>query len=206
MRELLSVAKVAKPEEKTGKQKMKLRIPRGSGFTRLILGPTGRIVIILVSLFAIAGLGAFTYFYARYARIIDEKLRAGIFANSAKIFAAPESVSVGDAMTPNDIATDLRRSGYTESRGNPIGYYQIHSNSIEIFPQSDSYFDQEPGLIRFANGKISQIVSLQDNTGAQSIPVGAAAHPGDLRPGAREAAHGEVPRYPQGSGGSRHLD
>ena len=155
---------MAKPEEKTGQQKMKVRIPRGSGFTRLILGPTGRIFIILFSLFVIAGLGTFTYFYARYARIIDEKLRAGVFANSAKIFAAPESVSVGDAMTPNDIATDLRRSGYTESRGNPMGYYQIHSNYIEIFPQSDSYFDQEPGLIRFANGKISQIVSLQDNT------------------------------------------
>ena len=164
MRELVSVAKVAKPEEKTGKQKMKLRIPRGSGFTRLILGPTGRILIILLSLFAIAGLGAFTYFYASYARIIDEKLRAGVFANSAKIFAAPESVSVGDAMTPNEIAADLRRSGYTESRGNPIGYYQLHPNSIEIFPATDSYFDQEPGLIRFANGKISQIVSLQDNT------------------------------------------
>jgi penicillin-binding protein 1B len=161
MRELPVVPKI---EEKTAKQKMKLRIPRGSGFTRLILGPTGRIVIIVLSLFAIAGLGAFTYFYARYARVIDEKLRAGVFANSAKIFAAPESVSVGDAMTPNDIATDLRRSGYTESRGNPIGYYQIHSNSIEVFPQADSYFDQEPGLIRFANGKISQIVSLQDNT------------------------------------------
>ena len=155
---------VAKSDEKNGKQKMKLRIPRGSGMTRLVLGPTGRIFIILFSLFVIAGLGAFTYFYARYARIIDEKLRAGVFANSAKIFAAPESVSVGDAMTPNDIATDLRRSGYTESRGNPVGYYQIHSNAIEVFPQSDSYFDQEPGLIRFAGGKISQIISLQDNT------------------------------------------
>src|SRR4051812_39990196 len=161
MRELQVVPKT---EEKTARQKMKVRIPRGSGLTHLVLGPTGRIVIILFSLFVIVGLGAFTYFYARYARIIDGKLRAGIFANSAKIFAAPESVAVGDAITPNDIATDLRRSGYTESRGNPVGYYQIHSNSIEIFPQSDSYFDQEPGLIRFANGKISQIVSLQDNT------------------------------------------
>jgi penicillin-binding protein 1B len=118
----------------------------------------------MFSLLVIAGLGTFTFFYARYARVIDEKLRAGVFANSAKIFAAPESVSVGDAITPDVIATDLRRSGYTESPGNPVGYYKIHSNYIEIFPQSDSYFDQEPGLIRFAKGKISQVVSLQDNT------------------------------------------
>src|ERR1017187_9470552 len=155
---------VAKSDEKSARQKMKLRILHGSGFAHLILGPTGRILIVVFSLFVIAGLGAFTFFYARYARVIDEKLRAGVFANSAKIFAAPESVSVGDAIPPDVIATDLRRSGYTESRGNPVGYYQLHPDYIEIFPQSDSYFEQEPGLIRFANGRISQIVSLQDNT------------------------------------------
>jgi penicillin-binding protein 1B len=155
---------VAKSDDNTARQKMKLRIPRGSGFTRLMLSPAGRIFIIVFSLIVIAGLVTFTFFYARFARVIDEKLRAGVFANSAKIFAAPESVSVGDAITPDVIATDLRRSGYTESPGNPVGYYKIHSNYIEIFPQSDSYFDQEPGLIRFVRGRISQIVSLQDNT------------------------------------------
>ena len=35
---------------------------------------------------------------------------------------------------------------------------------IEIFPGPDSYFDQEAGVIKFANGRISQIVSLRDNT------------------------------------------
>jgi penicillin-binding protein 1B len=155
---------VVKSDEKSARQKTKLRIPHGSGFAHLMLSPTGRILIIVFSLFVIAGLGVFTFFYARYARVIDEKLRAGVFANSAKIFAAPESVSVGDAITPAVIATDLRRSGYTESPGNPVGYYKIHSNYIEIYPQSDSYFDQEPGLIRFVNGRISQIVSLKDNT------------------------------------------
>ena len=153
---------VPKTQEK--KQKMKLRIPRGSGLTRLMLGPTGRIFLILFSLFTILGLGTFTYFYAKYARVIDEKLRAGVFANSAKIFAAPQSVSVGDTTSPVEIAAELRRSGYTESRGNPVGYYQLHPNSIDIFPQADSYFDQEPGILRFTNGKISQIVSLGDNT------------------------------------------
>ncbi|MEO8597457.1 MAG: PBP1A family penicillin-binding protein [Candidatus Solibacter sp.] len=155
---------MARTDEKTPRQKMKLRVPRGSGLTRILLGPTGRIFIILFSVLVIAGLGTFTYFYARYARIIDERLRAGVFANSAKIFAAPESVAVGDVLTPTDVAMQLRRSGYTETRSNPVGYYQLHSDSIEIFPQTDSYFDQEPGLIRFVKGKISQITSLQDNT------------------------------------------
>src|ERR1019366_5867106 len=154
---------VAKSDEKSARQKMKLRIPHGSGFAHLILGPTGRMLIVVLSLCVIAGLRRFTFFYGRYARVIHEKLRAGVFANSAKIFAAPESVSVGDAIPTAVNAADLRHSGYPESPGNPVGYYRIHSNYIEIFPQSDSYFDQEPGLIRFVNGKISQIVSLQDN-------------------------------------------
>jgi penicillin-binding protein 1B len=154
---------VAKTQEK--KQKMKVRIPRGSGLTRLMLSRTGRIFLIFLSLFVIVALGTFTWFYARYARVIDEKLRAGVFANSAKIFAAPESVAVGDVTSPAEIAAELRRSGYTESRTNPVGYYQLHEpTSIDIFPQTDSYFDQEPGILRFANGKISQIVSLGDNT------------------------------------------
>src|ERR1019366_7286982 len=161
MRELPVVAKSA---EKSARQKMKLRIPHGSGFAHLILGPTGRMLIVVLSLCVIAGLGAFTFFYARYARVIDEKLQACAFASAGKIFAAPASVSVGDATPPDVLATGLRRSGYTESPGNPVGYYRIPSNYIEIFPQSDSYFDQEPGLIRFANGRISQIVSLKDNT------------------------------------------
>src|ERR1035441_1890334 len=95
---------------------------------------------------------------------MDEKLRLGPFANTAKIFAAAQSVAVGDALTPEDIAADLRRSGYGESRSNPDGYYQLHPNAIEIFPGPDSYFDQEAGLINFAGGRISAIVSLQDNT------------------------------------------
>ncbi len=71
---------------------------------------------------------------------------------------------MGDPGNPEEIAGELRRSGYSESRDNPIGFYQIHLNAIEIFPGKESYFDQEAGLIKFTDGKISQIVSLQDNT------------------------------------------
>lgn len=143
---------------------MKVRIPRGSGIARIVLGPVGRLVVILFAVFVILGLGTFTFFYAKYSRLTDEKLGAGVFANTAKLFAAPDSVSVGDTNSPAQIAADLRRSGYSESRANPIGYYQVHSDWIEVFPQQESYFDQEPGVIRFHGGKISQIVSLQDNT------------------------------------------
>src|SRR5438876_3825762 len=160
MRELDVVPKT-KPRQP--KREMKFRVPRGSSLTRFILGRGGRIILIAFALCVILGLGIFTFYYAKYSRLIDKKLRAGVFANTAKIFAAPESVAVGDTTTPLEIASELRRSGYNESRSNPIGYYQVHPKSIEIYPGKDSYFDQEPGVIRFTGDKISQIISLQDN-------------------------------------------
>ena len=143
---------------------MSVRVPGNSGLTRFFLGPVGRILIMGSALCVIVVLAAFIFFYARYSGVIDEKLRTGPFANNAKIFAAPESVGLGDPLAPNDIAAELRRSGYSESRGNAIGYFQLGPNEISIFPGTDSYFDQEAGVIKFAGGRISQIVSLQDNT------------------------------------------
>ena len=143
---------------------MRLRIPGNSALTKFFLGPVGRVLIMGSALLTILLMGAFIVFYARYSRVIDEKLRAGPFANNAKIFAAPESVGVGDPMAPSEIAAELRRSGYSEARGNAIGSYELRPNEITIIPGPDSYFDQEAGVIKFANGRISQIVSLQDNT------------------------------------------
>src|SRR5512140_938589 len=121
---------------------MKVRVPRNAGLARFFLGPVGRVLVIGAALFTILGVGVFTYFYARYSRLIDEKLRVGPFANTAKIFAAPRSVMVGDALTPADIAAELRRSGYNENSRNPVGYYRVLASSIEIFPQAESYFEQ----------------------------------------------------------------
>ena len=158
MRELNKVPK------NTPKKGMSVRVPGNSSLTRFFLGPVGRILIMGSAVFVIVVLAVFTFFYARYSRVIDEKLRIGPFANNAKIFAAPESVGVGDILNPNDIAMQLRRSGYTEARGNPVGSFQLGPNEITIIPGPESYFDQEAGVIKFAGGRISQIVSLNDNT------------------------------------------
>src|ERR1035441_1611607 len=150
--------------DRVPKKEMKVRVPRGAKLTRVFLGPVGRVLLIGFALFTVLGIGAFTFFYAKYSRLIDQKLRNGPFANTAKIFAGAESVSVGDVATPIRIAAELRRSGYTDSIRNTIGYYQLQPNSIEIFPGADSYFEQEAGVVKFAGGRISQIVSLRDNT------------------------------------------
>ena len=65
---------------------------------------------------------------------------------------------------PPSIWPLLRHAGYNENRKNPIGYYTVRADSIDIFPGADSYFDQEPAAVKFARGKIARIVSLGDNT------------------------------------------
>jgi penicillin-binding protein 1B len=148
----------------TARREVKVRIPENAGLARFFLAPLGRILMAAFALFLILGMGVFSFFYLKYSRLIDEKLKAGPFAATAKIYAAPEAVTVGDLRSAQSVADELHRGGYTESRSNPIGSYQIRGNTIEIYPGTDSYFDQEPGVIKFSGDRISQIISLGDNT------------------------------------------
>jgi penicillin-binding protein 1B len=128
------------------------------------MSPIGKTILgFSFIIFTIAGF-TFTYFYVQYAKVIDQKLKGGPFTATSKIFAAPEIVAVGDPGTPTEIAATLRRAGYSESRNNAVGSYNVHPDSVEIFPGPDSYFNQEPGVIRFAKDRIVRIISLSDNT------------------------------------------
>jgi penicillin-binding protein 1B len=155
------------PATKSGpkQRKVKVRVPKRAYLVRFFLHPAGKILAISFTLAFLLLAGVFTHYYVKYSRLIDQKLRAGPFANTSKIFAAPRLIAVGDPITSDEIAAELRRCGYTESRGNALGSFQIRPDgAIEIFPGRDSYFDEEAGVIKFANGRISQIVSLRDNT------------------------------------------
>jgi penicillin-binding protein 1B len=132
---------------------------------RFFLHPAGKVLAVSFTLAFILLAGVLTHYYAKYSRLIDQKLRAGPFANTSKIFASPRMIAAGDVVTAGEIAAELRRCGYTESRGNAIGWFQMRTDGgIEIYPGPDSYFDEEAGVVKFANGRISQIVSLRDNT------------------------------------------
>ena len=41
------------------------------------------------------GVGTFTYFYVKYARITDDALKAGPFSNMSLLYAAPRPVTRG---------------------------------------------------------------------------------------------------------------
>ncbi|MDQ6707824.1 MAG: penicillin-binding protein 1A, partial [Acidobacteriota bacterium] len=143
---------------------IRVRVPREAGLARFFARPIGKTLIVLVALTAIAGIFTFTYFYLQYSRLIDETLKSNPFASTSRIYASPITVGVGDAGSPAEIAAQLRRAGYNESRANPVGHYNVRADSVEIFPGPESYFDGEEGTIKFGKGKIARIVSLRDNT------------------------------------------
>ncbi|MEK7751347.1 MAG: PBP1A family penicillin-binding protein [Acidobacteriota bacterium] len=131
---------------------------------RILMHPVGK--FILVSSVAVFTLGflVFTFYYFRFSRMIDEKLAGGPFPTTSMLFSAPKAVMVGDEMTPDEILNQLRRSGYGESKTNRMGWYHLRPDAVEIFPGPDSYFDQEAGVVKLEGGRVTQVISLRDNS------------------------------------------
>lgn len=114
---------------------------------------------------AVIGIIVFFAYYMKYARLTDEKLAQGPFPNSSLLYAAPRVVGVGDPGTPLQFAAKLREVGYVEDgRTNPGGWYHLRPDALEVFPGERSFPGSDAGVLRFADGKISSIISLSDNT------------------------------------------
>ncbi len=107
----------------------------------------------------VAGLAVFAYFWIHFSNLIDTKLQQGPFSETAMLYAAPEPVSIGDRVTPDELTASLRRRGYTEDRSNRLGYYQVRDNTVEIHPGKDAYARSQPGVITIGNGIVTRIVS-----------------------------------------------
>ena len=109
----------------------------------------------------------FSFYYIRFALLVDLRLTAGPFSDTIDIFAAPHTLAVGDVITPTEVSTLLRNSGYSTERVNPVGWFNVRPNALEIFPGHNSYPGSQPGILEFSNGKISRIISPEDNTNRQ---------------------------------------
>jgi penicillin-binding protein 1B len=113
----------------------------------------------------------FTFYYLKYANLIDRKLRTGPFSQSMNIYAAPVSLETGDKISPEQIVAQLRQSGYSMTRNSAMGRYNIRPQTLEIFPGRDSYFGPDPAVIHFSGGRISKITSLRDNAERTAVEL-----------------------------------
>ena len=141
---------------------VKLHI-RKTLLARFLLSRWGKIFIVSSVLALAAGVGIFAYYYVHYAKLIEEKLAAGPFATTSRLYAAPRPVAVGDDGQLGEIASYLARCGYTESNTSRAGWYHLRADAIEINPGPDA-FDSEGATIKVDKGKVIQIISLRDHT------------------------------------------
>ena len=132
---------------------------------------TLRLATAIVAVAAIVVLAVFAVFYVRLGHIIDRRLASGPFSNTLNIYTAPRTVAVGDKETPEEIALHLKRSGYSTSTGNAMGWYRLTPATIEVFPGRSSLAGGEPGVIEFAKGRVSRIVSLGDHTTRETFAL-----------------------------------
>jgi penicillin-binding protein 1B len=119
-----------------------------------------RIALIAIAAIAVVGISIFIYFYFTYQHIVDERLKQPIFANTAKIFAAPREVRPGQKLSVHLIANELREAGYSAdgaAQPSPLGTYSQGASSITVHPGPQSYHAQDGATIHIGSGVVQSI-------------------------------------------------
>ncbi len=142
---------------------VKVQVKRKAWLVRFFLSRWGKVLLAMSALGLVAGITTFTYFYTKYAKITEEKLRAGPLGNTSLLYASPRPVVVGEEAHLSDIAAYLRHCGYSESNSNRVGWFHMRPDAIEINPGPDAY-DHDGAVIKVGGGRVVQVISLRDQT------------------------------------------
>jgi penicillin-binding protein 1B len=114
----------------------------------------------LVVLVAVVGESIFGYYSYKNRHVVEERLQKGFFEETAKIYAAPKELRIGQKQTPETIAQQLRAAGYSTDGDRSVsrlGTYTTDDTSITIKPGPQSYHAEQSATVTFNNGKISKI-------------------------------------------------
>lgn len=104
-----------------------------------------------------------TYGFLRLSRYVDAKLHDGALGTATLFYSAPRLLEVGDQVSLESIANELRVAGYTEGTANNIGSYTLASDAMTITPGHDSYFRSEPVQIRVHEGVVTTLASISSH-------------------------------------------
>ena len=99
-------------------------------------------------------------------RTVEARLRQGPFSNTLSLYAAPHTLTVGDAIDPAQLGAELRQAGIrSRPKIQPDTTVWIGTSS-KSHPGPQSYFRAEPARIHFRDGRLSEIVLI--NGGGKS--------------------------------------
>jgi len=144
---------------------IKLKIPKSKssetgGRRFLSRDPVIRTALIVFVILAVTVGGVFSYYYVKYDRIIDQRFKGQVFSNSAKIYAIPRVVRVGEKIEPREIAAQLRQASYSDRDGQSVmGSYRLLKDGIEVDPGPQSYHSPEPATIHMTDGQVDSITA-----------------------------------------------
>jgi len=142
---------------------IKLKIPKRNKPGKARTVSRDPVILAAIGVFAFLTLvigGFFSYYFVKYDRIVDQRFKGPVFSNSAKIYATPQVVHVGEKIDAKEIAVELRHAGYTEKDGQSgLGSYRVLNSGIEVKPGPDSYHSPEPAKIHISEGKVDKITS-----------------------------------------------
>jgi penicillin-binding protein 1B len=120
-----------------------------------------RIALLTVAAVALVCFSIFGYFYFKYQHVVDQRLKQPIFANTAKIFAAPREARPGQKLSIRLIANELREAGYSAdgaSHLSQLGTYSEGVGAITVRPGPQSYHAQDGAVIHVGSGVVQSII------------------------------------------------
>ena len=139
---------------------VKIKVERAS----LLRHPVRNIVLLtlggILVLAVVIGESIFGYYYFQYRHIVDERLQKPLFEQTAKIYAAPKEVRIGQKLSPRAVALVLRNAGYSGDQDHEksrLGTYAVNEGSITIQPGPQSYHSEQGATVTFDKGLVSQI-------------------------------------------------
>src|SRR5229473_2788387 len=151
-----------------GSSSVRIRVLKGFWTSRLGLTVLGMVFAIVL-----ATAGLFTFFYSKYSRMIDARLSGHVLQNTTQIFSAAEHISVGQAISPEELTTYLQRAGYRpDADANALGQYTVQRNSVDIRPSKLSYFVGGNALdVQFTSNTIRTIRPLGGGAGLDNAEI-----------------------------------
>ena len=116
-----------------------------------------------VAVFAIL-LVSFIAFYLKFARLTDEKLGAGVFADTVNIYAAPAVIAVGDHHSQGEVVTGYAKLDLARHRSIAPDATKLARTVQESTLPATPPLAQEPAVIYFSGDHISRIVTPSGTT------------------------------------------
>jgi penicillin-binding protein 1B len=162
---------------------------------RVLLGLAACVLLVLA-----VGAIVFAYYYHAYEHVVEQRLRQPLFANTAKIYAAPTEVRPDQKYSVQEIAHELTQAGYSAVGGShpsQLGTYSLTESSIHILPGPQSYHAPDGATVYTAKGMVKSIKADDgENLSAYELEPQLITGLSDKDRGKRRlVTYDELPRY-----------